>query len=318
VSVKNSSDKEIPLFISHSLAIDKLMADNEYGRSFKQAIDDGFMTVEETTKMLRSRGLLNDEEEDSKIKAIESKIAGQESILEKMVRVPYNRDRVKANIETLKKEILKILSKKEERLEYCAERKAQEEKFLYLTWRSVRDPYSMDLFWPTKEKFNTERDLILRRNVFSEYVKLYSGTDATTIRYIARSNLWRVKYITSVKTHISLFNRDLPDYSVDQQALAYWSHFYQSVYDMPSSDAPSEGIIEDDTALDAFMKSYMADKNRENTQAREKNKNRTGKTAWDFKETIVTKSNPGFKDIEYSPTIESVRNKDKNVLNVKK
>lgn len=317
VPIKKASGEEVFILLTHCVGADKLFADIEYKKSLDKAVLDGFMTVEETTKLLRDRGVLLDED-NNKIKAIESKIEGQEAVLAKTTRIPANRDRIKENIATLKNELLLILSKKESFLEFSAERKAQESKYIYLTWRSAKNPYTKELFWPTKEDYENEKDLVFRRNVFSEFIRLSSGTDVSTVRYLARSNLWRIRYLTSVKTGVSLFGRELPEYTVDQLALAYWSHFYQSVYDMPSSDAPSESVIEDDEALDAFMKAYLDERNRENTHSRERKKNQGVKSAWDHGETIVTRSNPVFKDVEYSPTIEAMRNKDKTSISVKK
>ena len=317
VPIKKASGEEVFLLLTHCVGVDKLFADLEYKKAYDLAVSQGFMTVEETLKLLRGRGFLLDED-DAKIKVIESKIAGQEAILEKMSRVPTNRDRVKENIETFKNELLQILCKKESYLEYSAERKAQENKYLYLSWRSAKDPYTRDLFWPTKEKFDGEMDLVFRKNVFSEYLKMSSGMDISTLRHIARSNLWRIRYLTSLKTGVSLYGIELPDYTVDQLALAYWSHFYQSVYDMPSSDSPHESVIEDDAALDAFMKAYMDERSRDNVSAKEQKKNHGVKSAWDHGETIVTKSNPMFKDVKYSPVLEAARNKDKSSISVKK
>jgi hypothetical protein len=317
VPIKKASGEEVFILITHCVGVDKLFADIEYKKAFEVARFEGFMTVEETTKLLRERGVLLDADDD-KIKSIESKIAGQEAILEKTTRVPANRDRIKEIINALKNELLQILSKKESFLEFSAERKAQESKYLYLAWRSAKDPYTRELIWPMRKDYEDEIDLVFRKNVFGEFVKLTSGMDVSTIRRIARSNLWRIRYLTAMKTGVSLFGIDLPEYTVDQLALAYWSHFYQSVYDMPSSDAPSDDVIEDDDALDAFMKAYMDERSREGTRSKEQKKNKGVTSAWDHGETIVTRSNPIYKDVKYSPTIEAMRNKDKNSISVKK
>jgi hypothetical protein len=317
VPIKKTSGEEVCIFVSHCVGVDKLYADLEYSKAYERAISDGFLTVEETTKLLRSRGVLPPDD-DVKIKALESKIEGQEFLLEKTTKIPANRDRIKGNIESLKNELLQILNKKEEHLEFCAEKKAKESQYLYLTWRASKDPYTMELFWPSREDFNRETDLTFRRNLFIAYVRASSGIDVSTIRYIARSNLWRIRYITSTKVGDSLFGRNIPEYTVDQLALSWWSHYYQSIYDMPSSDSPSDSIIEDDVSLDAFMKTYMSDRSRDNTQAREKKNQGGSKSAWDHGETIVMRSNPIYKDVEYSPTNESARNKEKPDLKIKK
>jgi hypothetical protein len=79
---------------------------------------------------------------------------------------------------------------------------------------------------------------------------------------------------------------------------------------MMPEDRPADSLIEDDAALDAYMKSYMEEINRESSAAREGKQRGGTKSAWDHGETLVMRSNPLYEDIEYSETIESIRNKD--------
>ena len=86
--------------------------------------------------------------------------------------------------------------------------------------------------------------------------------------------------------------------------LLYWSHYYQSINEMMPDDRPSDEIIEDDQALDAYMKDWQAERSREATASRAKKGQRYGeKSAWDHGETLVMRSNPMHKDIEYSETL---------------
>jgi hypothetical protein len=68
--------------------------------------------------------------------------------------------------------------------------------------------------------------------------------------------------------------------------------------------------------LDAYMKDWHAERNRDAVAARSKNKSKYGKdSAWDYNETLVMESNPMHKDIEYSDTIaEKVQGKGVNTL----
>ena len=317
VSVKNIAGKIKTLLISHCSLEEKLYATAIYDLSYNRAIDDGFLTVEETEENLRSRGILTDAD-DEKAAKIRSKLEGQEKLLEKIVVVPARKGRVKDNIKRLKDELFEILSRKESFLEYSAERKAHEDRLLFLCWKGAKVPMTKELFWKTQKDFNGEKDLVLRRNIFNEHIKLAVGMDPTTIRFICRHNLWRIRYNTAVKTGVSLFGVELPDYSVDQMALSYWSSYYQSIYDMLPDDQPSDDIIEDDEVLDAFMKSYMDEQKREVMASKGKKENKSGvKSAWDHGETIVMGSNPLYKDAEYSPTVEAIKNKGKKTVAVK-
>lgn len=316
VSIKNIAGKIKTLFISHCSLEEKLYATAIYDLSYSKAIEDGFLTVKETEENLRVRGIFTEEDEE-KADKIRSKIEGQEKLLEKMVRVPARRDRVKNNISTLKDELFEILSKKESLLEYSAERKAHEDRLLFLCWRGAKVPITKELFWRTQKDFNGEKDLVLRRNVFNEHIKLAVGIDPTTLRFVARHNLWRIRYNSAIKTGVSLFGVELPDYSVDQLSLSSWSSYYQSINDMLPDEKPSDDIIEDDEALDAFMKSYMDEQNREAAVSKGKKKGKQGtKSAWDHGDVIVTGSDPLYKDVKYSPTVEAIKNKGKKTISV--
>lgn len=318
IRLKNRSSKEESLLLLHPTALDKLLADLEYKEAYDTAIKEGFLTIEETSAITRKKGIFTVEDEVNAAK-LENQIAAQEKLLEMTMRVPANRERIKKTISDLRAKLMAILQKKDVGMEYCAERKAQEQRYLFLSWKGTRNIHTNELFWPTREIFENETDVLFRRNVLIEYIRLSSGTESSILRYLARHNLWRIRYIISTKTKAPLFPRDLADYSVDQQALAYWSFFYQQVYEMSPADRPPDGVIEDDAALDAYMKSYSEEANREANAAREKKRSSRGgkKTAWDHGETLVMRSNPIYSEVEYSDTVEAIRNKQVTDLKVK-
>ncbi len=86
--------------------------------------------------------------------------------------------------------------------------------------------------------------------------------------------------------------------------LCYWSNYYQSIYEMPSTDRPPDSIVEDDAALDAYMKAWSEERNREDSANQAKNNKLGQKSGWDFQETLVMKSNDIFEDVDYSKTIK--------------
>lgn len=316
VNVPDKYGDGIGLFLLHCVGREKLLAQREYNIAYEKALDDGFLTMEET-RDIYERQKNNYGDLENEIKALEARIDGQEKYLSKLTRVPARRAQAVENINKQKEKLRELHLKKEEGMEYTAERVAQEQKYLYMTMICARYPDTMERFWPTKECFRDEKDLVLRRNIFIEVVKMSAGMEPEIVRYIARSNIWRIRYLTSLKTGVSLFDVPLNDYSVDQLSLSYWSHYYQGIYDMMPEDRPSDDIIEDDAALDAFMKSYEEEKSREATAAREGKKSGP-KSAWDHNETLVMRSNEAYEDIEYSDTIESLRNKNASNIKVKK
>ena len=311
VHVDNQKGKGVPLLFSYPTPLTTRTADLVYTQSMEKAKDSGLPSLQEMEDILRARGIFTQEDED-KIDKLNSRIKGQEAILSKTVKVPARRNRIYENIQNFENEIQEITLKKEASLSLSRERKASETKFLYLTSVGVLDPYSEDKFWENQERFDAEADFIFRKRVFLEYIVFAHGLRSNVIRYIARSNLWRIRYVTALKTSDTLFGSSIKDYNVDQLTLLYWSHFYQSVYEMMSTDRPPDTIIEDDQALDAYMKDWQAERNREATASRSQQNNKYGNnTAWDHGETLVMKSNPIHSDVEYSDTMTEMSSSGK-------
>lgn len=316
VYVTNYKGLKIPLFLVHCVGLDKIASEAEYTMAYDMALSSGLMTVEQLTEVFMERGIFTREEEEG-IDKIRGQIAAQELYLSKISQLPSRRLKTQENIKRYKDKLLKLVQSRENHLYPSAERKAQMEKLLFMTWKGTLDPYTSERFWELKEDFKNEKDSILRDNVVTQYTIFSFGLDVSTIRYLARSNLWRVRYLTATKTGADLFGRSIDKYTVDQLALAYWSHFYQAIFDMLTDERPQDSVIEDDLALDAFMKNYMEERNREGQANFHKN-NRGKLTAWNHQETLVMRSNESYGDMEYSKTPASVIKEKGSTLKVDK
>ena len=303
VYVDNNHGKSIPLLLVYPSTNATLQAQIVYDHSLKRAQDSGLPTLAEMEVVIKERGIYTDDDE-AKVERLNSRIKGQKVILSKTVRVPARRDRIYENIRTLEEQVAKIAFKKEPVLAMTQERKATEEKFLFLTSTGTYDPITNNRYWVSEESFKSEPDFVFRKRIFLEYIVFAHGLRPEVVRYIARSNIWRIRYVTALKTGDSLFGCAIKDYSIDQLTLLYWSHFYQSIYEMLSSDRPPDTVIEDDQALDAYMSDWHADRNRDAVASRSQNGNQYGNnSAWDHGETLVMRSNPVHEDVEYSETL---------------
>lgn len=303
VEVENKLGENKPLLFKYPTHKNQIVADLIYKKSFSEAKSMGIPTLAEVEELVKTRGIFTEEHEEE-IKRLKSKIKGQEAVLAKTTRVPARRDRIKDAINKLQSEINKIQLRKEIQLENSCERKASEAKFLYLVRQNVFNVFTEELYWPSEEAFNSEPDFAFRRAVFVEYIVFSHGLKQDYLRYIARSNLWRIRYVTALKTNDSLFGVPIRDYNVDQLMLLYWSHYYQSINEMMPDERPSDEIVEDDQALDAYMKDWHADRSREATASKAKKNKKYGQnSAWDYGETLVMKSNPLHEDINYSETL---------------
>ena len=56
VSIEREKGSPVILFLSHCTGLDKMRAEYEYKKAYNKAIEDGFMTAEETRKLLLEKG----------------------------------------------------------------------------------------------------------------------------------------------------------------------------------------------------------------------------------------------------------------------
>jgi hypothetical protein len=69
--------------------------------------------------------------------------------------------------------------------------------------------------------------------------------------------------------------------------------------------------VEDDNALDAYLKAYYEERNREDAARRSKKTSPGKLSAFDREEVIITRSNELYEDIEYNTPKEAQRIKDR-------
>ena len=165
-------------------------------------------------------------------------------------------------------------------------------------------------FWETYEDFNNETSITFKDKILLEFIRFFSGIPTREIRYISRHNIWRIRYITSQKATEQLFGIPTSEYNNDMISLAYWSNYYQNIYEMMPEYRPPDSVIEDDEALDAYMDEYYKERSQEDA-ARRKTITSPGKlSAFDKEEVIITKSNELYEEIKYDKPREAQRLKD--------
>ena len=287
-----------------------------YDLEYKRALNDGLLSLDDMKKILQDRNVIK-EEDRRKLSSLHSKLKAQKVLLAKTLKVKANQDRIKSIIHDLEDQIRQIEYLERSKLSMTADTRAEESKLLYLCWSSAYRFDSDERFWDTQKDFTEEVNLILRQKILSEFILFYSGIPTSKIRYIARSNLWRIRYLTSVKTSESLFGVPTSEYTNDMLNLAYWSHYYQNIYEMMPEDQPSELIIEDDEALDAYLKDYYDEKMRDAAGRKDTRKRRGKLQAFNSQEVIVTRSNELYEDIEYHKPQEASSIKEGNLVKKK-
>ncbi len=291
----------------------KLEANSIYKRSYAKAVEEDILPMKDLEQLMADRGLFT-EEDQQKIDKLESQLNGQQVLLGKTTKVKANQDRIKGVIEGLESQINEIKMKKYSKLMLSAETKSEEDRSVFLCWSCTYNDKD-ELYWNSYDALLKETKITLRQKIITEFLRFYNGIDTNTIREVARSNLWRIRYVTSAKVSEPLFGVPTSQYTNDMINLVYWSNFYQSVYEMMPEDRPPDSIIEDDESLDAYMKDYYADRTREDASRR--SRTTSGKlSAFDKEEVIVTQSNELYEDITYDKPREA--QKVKNRADIKK
>jgi len=280
-----------------------------YDLEFAKSVKDGLLKTEEMKKLIEERSFIS-QEDRNRLSSLKSKLEGQKVLLARTVKVKANQDRIKKIIEDLEKQIREIEIKERTKYSMTADTAAEESRLLYLCWACCYNSETDTLYWKNYNDFATESKLLFRQKVLSEFITFYGGINTTIIRSIARSNLWRIRYVTSLKTSEPLFGVPTSEYSNDMLNLAYWSHFYQNIYEMMPEDQPSDLIIDDDVALDAYMKDFYNERSKDAAARRDKGKRYGKLSAFNQQEVIVTRANELYEDITYDKPKEAQAIKD--------
>lgn len=278
----------------------------EEKKALKQAERDKFPTIVEMTNLLYARGLWTDELQE-KSDGLREKIKGLVVVKDNpnLTKTEKRKNILEESIKTYENELYELENVKEVKLAQTAERKSKEAKLDYLCWVSTYNAYTREKFWSSFDSFIINCSLELKSEVLTNFLDFLGGHTQHEIRYIARSNLWRINYLVASKANIPVFDRPLKDLNGDQTQIIYWSQFYQNIYEMLPEDQPDEETIDDDEALDKWLEEYHKERNEERDKAR--HSNRFTSSAMNKDEVIVFKSNPNYDKIEYStpPTVKA-------------
>ena len=286
----------------------KLIADSIYHKYYNLAIEDGLMPIAEVEKLIMDRGVFT-EEDESKIEKLKGQLKAQQVLLSKTLKVKANQDRIKKTMQGLTSQINEILHKKHSKLVMSADTKATEEKNSYLCWACTFNINDKRI-WETFDEFSDSRETIKQSFIMSYFLNFVNGLEIETVRYMARSTMWRIRYNNSIKTGEALFGVPSAKYSNDQLSLVYWSSFYDQVYQMMPEDRPSDDTISDDKELDSYMEDYYKELTKKTQEARQKKKYGDKLSAFDAQEVIVTRSHELYEEIEYDKPREAKRHKD--------
>lgn len=303
------------IVLKHPSNFIKQKANFVYEQSYEEAINNGLLSSKDLEVLIEKRNLIPKEELD-RLKKLKGQLEAQEILLSKTTRVKANQDRIKGVILKIRNDIREIEYKKSSKLLMSADTKAEEDKIFYMCCQC--SSYENEtLIWPSYEDALKETDLEFKDLILLNYVRFQGGIPTRIIREIARSSIWRIRYVNSMKTSEPLLGVPASEYNINQINLVYWSNYYQNIYDMMPEDRPSDIVIDDDDSLDAYMKAFYEERTRQDASRKSKAKTPGKLSAFDSEEVIVTRSNELYQDIEYDTPKEAQKLKDRKDIRKK-
>lgn len=315
--IKVISVEGVDLIMKHPSNLSKIKANFIYDKYYSKALKDGLLPRAELEELIDKRNIISPSEK-KEMEDLAIKIGTQRAILDKTIQVGSNPERVQKIIADMEKRLEVIKSKRWSKLFMSADVKAEEQRYNYLCYSNVYSMETNELYWPTYDRFINDSNFILKQKVIDLYIEFNRGIATKIIRFLARSNLWRIRYNTSIKTGEALLGVPTSDYTDDMLNLVFWSNYYQNIYEMFPEDRPQEAIINDDKALDAFMTAYYEERDKE-TLARKGSAKLGGYggnklSAFKEQEVIVTQSSELYKDLKYDKPKEAQRVKNKPLV----
>ena len=142
------------------------------------------------------------------------------------------------------------------------------------------------------------KNIELKNKLLSEFLKYLVGHTTEEIRYIARSNLWRLDYLIAQKGNLHLFPKSSIELTPDQKNLLWWTGYYQSLYEMLPEDQPDDWVIQDDEELDKYMDELHKERSKDRAE-RKAEKQFGGGSAEKMSTRLVMRSHPEYLDRDY-------------------
>ena len=268
-------------------------------KALYRAQKDNFLTESQMDQFMRQNGIWK-EADDKKVESINKLINKTKEKISDPEMDPSYKPYLRKSIEKYEEELFQAELKRERMMVHTAERKARQEKYDYMLWACTHDPETDDLMWDNYLTYckDVERKAEFRNKLLSEFLHYLVGHTTEEIRYIARSNLWRLDYLVAQKGNLHLFPKSSIELTPDQKNLLWWTGYYQSIYEMLPEDQPDDWVIQDDGALDEFMEDLHKERSKERYE-RKAEKMYGKSTAENMDTRLIMKSHPGYWDRQY-------------------
>jgi hypothetical protein len=288
----------IPLFIlfKYPPRSTVLRAELEESRATYKAKGFKILSEVEMDALMREKGIWS-EVDDEKVTDIQEKIVKWTLKTQDPDISPNSKQYAKELILKLEEDLFKTEVRRERMMAQTVERKARQAKYDFMLWACSWDPDTNRRCWDNYLTFCEKVEVNLKNQILSEFLKYLVGHNTEEIRYIARSNLWRLDFVIAQKGNLHLFNRAAVDLTPDQKNLLWWSSYYQSIYELLPDDQPDDWVVQDDEALDKYMKELHQERSNEQSSRRAEKQGTT--SAERMAERLIMRSHPDYLKREY-------------------
>jgi hypothetical protein len=295
------SSEDFPTFVLFQYPSRKItrLASLAETKAIHKAKRDKILTEEEMDTLMRERGIWK-EEDDKKVESIHKLIELRKKKIADPDVDPTHKPYIQEGITKLEEELFQAELKRERMLVNTAQRRARQEKYDYMLWACCYDPYTDELLWDNYLTYcsDVERKVELKNKLLSEFLRYLVGHTTEEIRYIARSNLWRLDYLVAQKGNLHLFPKSSIELTPDQKNLLWWTGYYQSIYEMLPEDQPDDWVIQEDEALDEYMEDLHKERSKDRSER--KAEKRFGSSSAEKMDTrLITRSHPEYMNRKY-------------------
>lgn len=269
-----------------------------YNRELRLAIEDGLLLELDLCTIYEDNGLWA-ETDEIHIKGLQNKIDIIKNQIRQCQFMKNKKKKYERDLKKTKNELENKNWEKNQLFMLSAENRAEEIKRRYMIMISSEN-INGEPYWESEESFLNEIDSVLMYNLAIAYYKNNILSESET-REIARSGTWRFRW-QAAKKGSDLFGKPVSEWSDMQNALVYWSQFYDIVYE--SGERPDQSIIDDDNACDAWYDDYI--KRMSNNNVNNESRSPTG-----IKKSKLNKIHQEqfiFVDENDSESIEKVQN----------
>jgi len=237
-----------PVWLIYPTIDQKIISKHVHKTFFEQKKREGIPTVNELLQTYRENGLWTDTHETA-LKELPKQIEE----LQQRKSSTKNRATAKKLDDWLIKrnqQLSHLMESRNQRLANSAEFLANDAATAYLISQCVLD-INNNTIWPSYEELMDDSRLNLIDEMMAIFIINTNDSDEKTIRKLARSGFWRVRWNIFKKAPHTLFERSAKDLTNDQFMLLYWSQVYDGVYE--SLERPPDDIVNDDEALDEWL-----------------------------------------------------------------